>query len=396
MKPSTTLERVFSKTAKLLLQAFYLAAYRMAAKPRRPRTPQGTPPSLLIIKLDAIGDYILFRNYLQRLRASESFSRSKITLCGNSSWRQLAEYFDASSVDDFIWIERNRFVSNVRYTLRQLQDVNARRFDVALQPTYSRNLADLILIAADAPRKVAFDGDTSNVNRLFMWISNLFVTEVIKSKDAVEFELTRNAEFFHAALGLPSQVTRPFFDDAKVDALQVEVPEGPYVVMFPGAGLRSRRWPARYFAAVARYMRERHGLEIVVAGGPNDRGLGSEVQRGCSEVVDRTGALTLTQMTKLVRGAEVVVSNETMGIHMAVALRTRFVCVSNGTLFGRFLPYPDDMLAGSEYVFPDRMLAPGDAFEDLVEKYGEFSDLDIGTVAPEKVCEAVDRVLRVG
>lgn len=382
-----------AKMAKLFLQIFYLAVYFIAVKTHRGRPPRNSPGSILIIKLDGIGDYILFRNYLERLRESEAFKTSRITLCGNSSWQTLAEHFDTSSIDDFIWIDRKRFVRQFRYTLEQLDRIHSLRFDIALQPTYSRDLADLILIAADAPRKVAFDGDTFNVNSVSRWISNLFVTDVVKSAQTVEFEWARNAEFFSNALGVPVSIMRPCFDDARVETVGIERLTTAYAVLFPGAGRESRQWPASQFAAVANHIRDKYGLAIVVAGGPNDGSLAREIQSGCSEVVDCTGTLTLAQMTKVIRDARVLVSNETMAVHMAVALRTRFVCTSNGNAFGRFLPYPDDVLSGSEYVFPEEMRAKGDAVEELVNRYSEWSDLDISAIAPLTVCDAVDRVL---
>ncbi len=49
------------------------------------------PPSnsLLIVRLDAIGDYILFRNFLKVIRNSEKFNNYTITLCGNTLWKDI-------------------------------------------------------------------------------------------------------------------------------------------------------------------------------------------------------------------------------------------------------------------------------------------------------------------
>jgi len=75
-------------------------------------------------------------------------------------------------------------VTDVPYTLAKMGEIGARRFDVAIQPTYSRDLADLLLIAANADRKVAFDGDSFNLNWLSRIISNQFLTDVIGSERA--------------------------------------------------------------------------------------------------------------------------------------------------------------------------------------------------------------------
>jgi ADP-heptose:LPS heptosyltransferase len=396
MNSLTFLKRLSAKAIKLLLQLFYLAVYFLAIKKRDKSVSRDNSHSLLIIRLDAIGDYILFRNYLERLRTSAQFRAFKITLCGNSNWKDLAEYFDAPFVNDFIWIDRKQFISNFRYTVDQLRRVRSRRFDIALQPTYSRDLADLILLASDAPRKIAFDGDKLNVNGISRWISNLFLSDVIRSEDKVRFELARNAEFFQDALGLPINLARPYFDDTKVNSIELDLPGNAYAVMSPGAGRKGRQWPTSYYATVAKYIREEYGLAVVIAGAVNDRCLALEIQESYLDVIDRTGALTLAEMTKLIKNAKVLVSNETMAVHMAVALGTGFVCISNGHTFGRFLPYPDSMISGSSYVLPDLMLARSDEYKGLVDNYSKWSDLDISAIAPSRVCEAVDRVLSIG
>jgi hypothetical protein len=57
---------------------------------------------LLIVKTDAIGDYILFRNLLPYIRNSKRFQGYKIVLLGNVIWKDLAEFYDKDFVDEFI------------------------------------------------------------------------------------------------------------------------------------------------------------------------------------------------------------------------------------------------------------------------------------------------------
>ncbi|MBR4612166.1 MAG: hypothetical protein IKO40_05560, partial [Kiritimatiellae bacterium] len=60
---------------------------------------------LLIIRLDAIGDYILFRNVLRFIRRSAAYRDTHLTVLGNPAWRGLAEAFDADLADKWIWVE---------------------------------------------------------------------------------------------------------------------------------------------------------------------------------------------------------------------------------------------------------------------------------------------------
>ena len=63
---------------------------------------------VLIIRLDAIGDYILFRNVFRFIRNSRKYNDAEITLFGNPAWRQIAETYDADCADHWIWaVNRN-------------------------------------------------------------------------------------------------------------------------------------------------------------------------------------------------------------------------------------------------------------------------------------------------
>ena len=60
---------------------------------------------VLIVRLDAIGDYILWRNCLRFLRKSEKYRNAHLTVLGNPAWRSLAEAFDGDCADEWIWVE---------------------------------------------------------------------------------------------------------------------------------------------------------------------------------------------------------------------------------------------------------------------------------------------------
>ena len=88
------------------------------------------PGSLLIIRLDVIGDYVLFRNYLKTVRISEKYRNCRITLCGNILWKDIAETFDKEVVNSFIWVERKKFSENIFYKHKMLVDIYTEGFEI--------------------------------------------------------------------------------------------------------------------------------------------------------------------------------------------------------------------------------------------------------------------------
>src|ERR1700679_3460796 len=59
---------------------------------------------MLIIKTDAIGDYILFRNFIEVVKNSVCYEGYEINLLGNRIWQDIALKYDSQYVDNFIFI----------------------------------------------------------------------------------------------------------------------------------------------------------------------------------------------------------------------------------------------------------------------------------------------------
>jgi lipopolysaccharide heptosyltransferase I len=92
--------------------------------------------------------------------------------------------------------------------------------------------------------------------------------------------------------------------------------ESPYAVLLPGTNWATKRWPVEHFAALVAPLRERFGLRTVVAGSSADRELASRM----NGALDVTGATTLSQLVALLRGASLVVANDSGPMHIASAL----------------------------------------------------------------------------
>src|SRR5690606_18398655 len=86
----------FRLTRFILLKLSYI--FRFLSKFRKPAK------RLLIIKIDAIGDYILFRNYLEILHQSERFKDYEIELLGNDAWKDLTWQYDSNLISKYWFI----------------------------------------------------------------------------------------------------------------------------------------------------------------------------------------------------------------------------------------------------------------------------------------------------
>jgi len=128
-------------------------------------------------------------------------------------------------------------------------------------------------------------------------------------------------------LGCGSDPVRFVFATDDVDRQYVAKLAPPrYAVLSPGTNWATKRWPPEHFAALARPLRERFGLDSVVAGGPGDTALGKQiVAEAGTNVVDLTGRTNLRQLVALLERAELVVANDSGPMHIAAALNRPLV-----------------------------------------------------------------------
>jgi ADP-heptose:LPS heptosyltransferase len=139
-----------------------------------------------------------------------------------------------------------------------------------------------------------------------------------------------------AAVGVPSRghaLHARIPDDAATPLALVGV---RYAVVAPGASCPSRRWPADRFAAVVRALAD-DGLTVAVTGTEKEAGLVAEVAGDVG--VPLAGGLGLADLAALLAGAEVVVANNSGGVHLADAVGAPVVELFAGTeTVGQYAP----------------------------------------------------------
>jgi len=109
-------------------------------------------------------------------------------------------------------------------------------------------------------------------------------------------------------------------------------PGDPYLLLNPSASAAARTYPAERFARAARLLSEASGWPVVVSGAKGER----EGSRGLLDhlgdrAVDLVGATDLPQLTAVVEGAGLLLTNNTSTMHLADALRTPQVVLFSGT-----------------------------------------------------------------
>ena len=293
--------------------------------------------SVLIIRLDAIGDFILWLDSAQHFR--KIYPDKKIVLLGNQVWTDIAKKF---SYWDEVWeLNRREFYQNLPYRMRLLKKIRKAGFDVVVETTYSREFiyGDAIVRISGAREKISSVGDCSNIEAIEKKISDQFYTRLIPVNPQPLMELKRNAEFM-CGLGMSMKAGLPGLCLALKGVNNPLDNVSGYCVLFPGAGSNSRQWPIAHFATLTDKIYRQSGLTVVVCGSPDEQGLAeSLISQTGVPIVNMTGKTNLVELAVIIKDASFLVSNETSAIHFAAAVSTLAFCLLGGGHYRRFMPY---------------------------------------------------------
>lgn len=321
--------------------------------------PQRQRKKLLVIRLDAIGDFALWLDAAKELRRLYPPENFEITLLGNSLWSPLAEklpWFDS------VWpLERKLYLLNPLYFFKLLLKIRDASFDIVINPTLSREfkVCDTLVKASQAPLRIGSRGDLDRIRPWQQRISDRWYSSLLPTKNNQLMELERNAEFirelgnenFRAACPVLPQVSKLPYGFSVCD----------YVVLIPGAGTPSKQWPTQRFKEVAERIYQRTGWTSVICGGKNDEQLGKEVLEGNTMPAENwCNRTSLPELAAILAAAHLVIANDTGAVHIAAALSVPVACVLGGGHPGRFLPYRIEI--PTERPLPVPVIADMDCF----------------------------------
>jgi ADP-heptose:LPS heptosyltransferase len=296
---------------------------------------------VLLVRLDLIGDFVLWLDSAQAYR--RLYPDQKITLVVNSASAELAHAL--SHWDEVIALNVHKLRTDHSYRIGELIKLRLKNFKTAIQPTFSREfVGDIIVRASFAPVRIGYHGNTNNIIPKVRAVTNRWYTKLIFNCNYEHSELDINANFVRS-LGLThfkSQV--PTIPDTHSKSPS-SVPNSPYIVIAPGASWLPKAWPVSNFADVISTLAERANLQFIICGGPADTIVCRELvsllpSTKLLNLCDRT---SLLELVEVIRGAALVITNDSAPAHIAIAVSTPSLCILGGGHYGRFLPYTTNL-----------------------------------------------------
>jgi ADP-heptose:LPS heptosyltransferase len=344
--------------------------------------------TLLLIRMDDIGDYLLFRNQLASYKKSARWADHTVTLLANDAWKALFAQLDATTVDEVIWVNKGRYLYNNGYRASVWQQLREKGFETVIATSRTRPLLidDLCVLAA-APHK-AIGSFNTNVHVSWNQVSDALYVSLFKPSHPLLHEFPFNAEFTRWVCGNAYEGRRPLIKH------QASLPIGDtYVLLFIGASTASRRWPARRWIQLVRLYRRHHAGQIFLAGhGAKELKMAQAIQKhtGAESLV---GKVSLVEMLDWIAGARAVFTNDTMAAHIGVSLNRPTVIVANGINYMRFSDYSNAGVSNAATLYPDVVTQRRKRDGNGPYDYSETVSADIASIQAAAVIQEYERLI---
>jgi len=267
----------------------------MAGSP--PTNADGPRGAVLVIKLGALGDFLLAQGCFAAIRAYHRHDR--ITLLTRDAYAQLG--WECGCFDDVVTEARLSWRAPGNY-LRILAELRRRRFARVydLQRTARLRILYHLLVAG---RSLEWSG-------VFRGCSH-YVPDLPEDRRHAVDKWTSQLE----AAGVVG-VGPPRLDWLKGNASRFGLTQ-PFALLVPGGVPRrpQKRWPAARYAALARYLSERGTLPVLI-GTAAEAAAVAEIRSLCPAAVSLLDQTSFGDIADLARGARFAVGNDTGPMHL--------------------------------------------------------------------------------
>lgn len=349
-----------------------------------------TDQKLLVIRLDDIGDYLLFRNRLKTYKISARWTNFSVTLLGNISWKDIFTACDRASVDNVIWVDKREYLRNSAYRLEIWRNLRVQGFHTVVAPSRTRPLLlDDLCMLASAP-VINIGAVNTYVHPEWNRISDSLYQHLYQPSDTKVHEFHFNGQFAAWACGERQDLHRP-----TVAPNTVTPHSGSYILCFIGANTRSKRWPSsRWIEFIKRYLQQTSNDVIIAGASKAEVNAALTIQKRVGHrVTSIAGQVSLVDMLCYVAGAKAVITNDTMAAHLGPSCNRITVIIANGVNYARFTEYASAGIDGVATVYPKIFIAKRRRIGEFSCNYEDVVTADIESIQAHSVLDALAKLL---
>lgn len=166
-----------------------------------------------------------------------------------------------------------------------------------------------------------------------------------------------------------------------------------YCIIFPASNDEKRRYKTEYFAKICDYLYSKYGLISYLVGSKDDNKIASEIieYSNSSYVKNICGKYKLNEVFYIFNKARLIVTVDSAGYHIGIAVNDNVVCVSSGMSYSRYLNYPKELVKNKNI----NIVLPKELEEDLKNNrakidYQYYPLYDLQSIKPDYICKLIE------
>ena len=305
-----------------------------------------TKHGLVVVRMDGLGDMILFRQLLDYYPKAFGIAQEAITVVGCHSWKSLATTVFAGY--NVVTIDEHKYERRFFYRLKVSLWMAQQNFQQATCDIYFRKTmtCDSLLYYSYAERIVVCEPYPSDKTKpRFDYYRRLY-TDVIDTGAHPRHETVRHYQFLSKLLGYhvnPQPLHIPWRKQCD------PIPYKPYVAFNFGSNEAGRRWPFDSFIALAERVMAR-GYYALFLGGRAELSYRAELDTKCKNprLINYIGKdKGLTDVLDIFQHAHATITSETGPGHFSLALQVPTLMICGGGANILFTPYPKEISSDS-------------------------------------------------
>lgn len=293
--------------------------------------------NILIIKMSSLGDILHTLPFAAALR--KRYPQAKISWLVHPQFAGFVP--DKPVIDEVLYFDKVKFkkmglLDKIKYFFSMRSMLHSKHFDLVID---MQGLFKSAVLAA-------ISGCSNRIGYCEMREGSGFISKAIcgsHSKDHVIERYLDVARYLGAEV---EKVDFPMPDlTSESRSVQKKLAEqnvtGDYVVFVPGARWQTKEWPVEHYAELASMILA-EGMQVVLAGGPDDLDKGNKIKELCPKAANLIGQTSLRELAALIQGCAVYISADTGPLHFAAALKKPLVAMYGPTKSDRTGPYGSD------------------------------------------------------
>lgn len=341
---------------------------------------------ILILRVDEIGDYVLWRKCLEELIKSDLCKGNELHFMGNASWKNLLEMEYGQQFEKTIWLQKNNFKTKVIYRFAISRMLFKENYQLVINPTLSRakRVDDSLVKAAKAPLNFGFVRNNENYLSYEKDYDKHLYQQLLEVKEKPVFEFRINQIFTEWICKKTIPNLNLNIDPSLLPQQKFILSEVKYFIVFPGSRSSARIWDTGNFIEVSNYLYQKYKLTAIVCGGQGDIIYAEKfIQAYANPVINITGKTSLPELLSVIKNAYCLLSVDTGSIHLAASVDCLALGIFNGSQYGRFSPYPKEISSKIISFYPKQVLE--DINKNELMKYELIVNISYNDVSSKEV-----------